>query len=104
VGEVLLDPGDICIVGGPTYFVFLGTLHGLGAEIVSIPTDENGMRMDLLEEELARIDDEGRLDRVKLIYLVDYYANPSGVSLSTERRREAVEIARRWSRAHRIFI
>ncbi|MEX0715983.1 MAG: PLP-dependent aminotransferase family protein [Planctomycetaceae bacterium] len=104
VGEVLLDPGDICIVGGPTYFVFLGTLHGLGAEIVTIPTDEHGMRMDLLEEELARIDDEGRLDRVKLIYLVDYYANPSGTSLSTERRREVVAIARRWSRAHRIFI
>ncbi|MEX0704521.1 MAG: PLP-dependent aminotransferase family protein [Planctomycetales bacterium] len=104
VGEVLIDPGDICIVGGPTYFVFLGTLHGLGAEIVSIPTDEHGLRMDLLDEALARIDDEGRLDRVKLIYLVDYYANPSGMSLSEERRREVVEIAHRWSRGHRIFI
>lgn len=104
VGEVLIDPGDICLVGGPTYFVFLGTLHGLGAEIISIPTDVDGMRMDLLEEELARIDDEGRLDRVKLIYLVDYYANPNGISLSEERRREVVSIARRWSREHRIFI
>ena len=104
VGEVLLDPGDICLVASPTYFVFLGVLHGLGARAVPVATDEDGMRMDALERELEQLDAAGELGRVKLIYVVSYYENPSGVSLSEERRAEVVEIARRWSREQRIFV
>lgn len=104
VGEVLFDPGDICLVAAPTYFVFLGVLSGLGARAIPVATDEHGMRMDALEAELERLAAAGELDRVKLIYLVSYYENPSGVSLSAQRRRQAVEIARRWSRGHRLFI
>ena len=102
--EVLLDPGDICVVAGPTYFVFCGNLNGVGAETVTIPTDDDGIRTDLLEAELQRLDSEGLLPRVKLIYVVSYYDNPAGLSLSLDRRREVVEIARRWSREHRILI
>lgn len=102
--EVLIDPGDICLVAGPTYFVFLGALQGVGGQAIVIPSDDNGMRMDLLEESLQQLETEGRLDRVKLIYLVSYYENPSGISLSTERRRQVVEIAKRWSKQQRILI
>lgn len=104
VGEVLLDPGDIVLVAAPTYFVYLGTLNGLGARIEAVETDADGMRMDALEAKLEELRDAGDVDRVKLIYLVSYYENPSGLSLSVERRREAVEIARRWSVRQRIFI
>lgn len=104
VGEILLDPGDICLVASPTYFVFLGVLDGLGALAIPVDTDENGMRMDALEKELARLESENLLDRVKLIYLVSYYENPSGVSLSGDRREQVVEIARRWSKRQRISI
>jgi 2-aminoadipate transaminase len=104
VCEVLLDPGDICLVAGPTYFVFVGNLNGVGAEAISVPTDGDGMRTDALEAALQRLESEGRLDRVKLIYVVSYYDNPQGVSLSEERRAAVVEIARRWSRKHRIMV
>ncbi len=104
VGEVLLDPGDICLVASPTYFVFLGVLEGLGATAIPIATDENGMRMDALETQLSQLEANGQLDRVKLIYLVSYYENPSGVSLSTDRREQVVEIAQRWSKEQRICI
>jgi 2-aminoadipate transaminase len=104
VGEVLLDPGDICFVAAPTYFVFLSVLQGLGARTIPIAADENGMRMDLLEQELERLQAAGELPRVKLIYAVSYYENPSGISLSEERRRELVEIAERWSKDQRIFV
>lgn len=104
VGEVLLDPGDICLVASPTYFVFLGVLQGLGATAIPVETDENGMKMDALETELSRLEAAGLLDRVKLIYLVSYYENPSGVSLSLERREQVVEIAKRWSKKHRLFV
>tara|TARA_R110002095_G_scaffold215335_1_gene209241 strand:+ start:86984 stop:88291 length:1308 start_codon:yes stop_codon:yes gene_type:complete len=104
LGEVLLDPGDICLVAAPTYFVFLGVLQGLGARIVSVETDEFGMRMDSLEATLDMLEAEGQLHRVKMIYLVSDYENPSGVSLALDRRKQVVEIARSWSRQQRIFV
>ena len=52
VCEVLLDPGDICLVADPTYFVFLGNLNGVGAEAVGVAADEDGMRTDALEAAL----------------------------------------------------
>ncbi len=104
VGEVLLDPGDICLVAAPTYFVFLSVLAGLGATAITIETDSDGMRTDALETQLQQLETDGLLDRVKLIYAVSYYENPSGISLSEERRPELVEIARRWSKTNRILI
>ena len=104
IADLLLDPGDICLVAAPTYFVFLGTLSGVGARAVPVRADENGMRIDALEEELARLERAGELARVKMIYVVSYYENPTGVSLAAERREELVDVARRWSRENRIFI
>ncbi len=104
VGQILLDQDDICLVAAPTYFVFLGTLAGLGAEAVPVETDENGMCMDALDKKFAELEAEGKLDRVKLIYLVSYYENPSGVSLSEERRKQAVQLAKKWSKVQRIHI
>lgn len=104
VAQVLLDPGDLCLVAAPTYFVFLGTAAGVGAETLSIETDEDGMRPDALEATLERLADAGELRRVKLIYLVSDFDNPSGYTLSADRRREIVDIAQKWSRDHRIHV
>ncbi|EDL60540.1 aminotransferase-like domain-containing protein [Gimesia maris] len=104
LGEVLLDPGDICLVAAPTYFVFLGVLQGLGARIISVDTDESGMKMDSLDTTLERLEAQSQLNRVKMIYLVSDYENPSGVSLSIDRRKKVVEIAQKWSKQHRIHI
>ncbi|HVJ86232.1 MAG TPA: PLP-dependent aminotransferase family protein [Caulifigura sp.] len=102
--ETLLDPGDICIVGAPTYFVFLGCLAGVGAEPISVPLDENGMQPELLEQAIARLNELGRLPRLKMIYVVSEFDNPSGVSVSLERRNAIVEIAQRWSIHNRVLI
>lgn len=104
VCEVLFNPGDICFVAAPTYFVFLGSLAGVGARIIPIRSDEDGMVMEDLDREIARVAAAGDLNRVKLIYLVSDFENPSGVCLSAERRRQAVELARKWSRQKRILI
>jgi 2-aminoadipate transaminase len=104
VAEALLDPGDIVLVESPTYFVFLGVLESRGARIVGVETDEHGLRLDALEEVLSGIEAEGHLGRVKLIYTVSEHSNPSGISLSAERRPELVALAKRWSKLHRIFV
>lgn len=97
IADVLLDPGDICLVAAPTYFVFLGVLNGVGARTIPIAADEHGMRVDLLEQALQQLEARGELGRVKLIYVVSDFENPSGVCLSASRRQALVEIAQRWS-------
>ncbi len=105
IGEVLLNPGDLVLCAAPCYFVFLGMLDSLGARSVGVRIDEQGMIPDALEDELARQDQAGQLERVKAIYLTSYFDNPSTVSLSLPRRAQIVEIVKRWSsRGAKIYI
>ncbi len=106
LADTLLDPGDICLVAAPTYFVFLGVLEGVGARTIALPADVHGMRMDALTAELQRLESVGELSRVKLIYVVSEFENPTGISLSLERRSELVEIAKHWSqrRGEKIYV
>jgi 2-aminoadipate transaminase len=106
VGDVLIDPGDIVIAANPSYFVFTGTLSSLGAKVLTVPMDDDGMDVDAVERLLARLQKEGRLSKVKLVYCTSYYQNPTGLTLAAERRPRLVEIVRRFSAAagHRIMI
>src|SRR3954469_10486464 len=63
-----------------------------------------GRDRDALEALLARLDRTGELARVKLIYTVDYFQNPTGLTLAAERRPRLVEIAQKFSKHHRILI
>ncbi len=104
VAEALIDPGDIVLVESPTYFVFLGVLETRGARVIGVETDEGGLKLDALDATLARLDAEGALDRVKFIYTVSEHSNPSGISLAGDRRGAMVDLARKWSTSHRIFV
>jgi len=104
VADVMVDPGDIVITEWPSYFVFTSALTSLGASICAVDMDEQGMRTDALASALDRIEREGRLDRVKLLYTCDYYQNPTGITLSLQRRREMLDIVRAYSKRQRICL
>jgi 2-aminoadipate transaminase len=104
VSDVLIDPGDIVLMGAPDYFVFMSVLAALGARVIGVAMDHEGLVPEALEGTLARLGSAGQLDRVKLVYCASDYQNPSGVSLSDRRRPEILEIVRRWSRANRVFL
>jgi 2-aminoadipate transaminase len=104
LGELLLDPGDVVITEAPSYFVFQGTLNSIGVRTLSVPMDEHGMDTAALEELLRRLERTGQLDRLRLIYVCDYFQNPSGLTLSFRRRQHLVDLARRFSRRRRILI
>jgi 2-aminoadipate transaminase len=104
LGELLLNPGDLVITEAPSYFVFQGTLGSLGVRTLTVPMDDEGMDIDALEELLARLDQSGEIDRLRLLYVVDYYQNPSGLTLSLPRRQRLLELARRYSRKQRLLI
>jgi len=86
--QVLCDPGDIILVERPSYFVFLEMLKGLGIKAVSMPTLESG-RIDFvgLRELLDRMAQAGQTERLKAIYLVTYYSNPSSLCMYEEDKR-----------------
>jgi 2-aminoadipate transaminase len=104
VCEALLDPGDIVLVESPTYFVFLGPIETFGARAIRIPIDDGGLCLDRLESTLASLERLGELQRVKMIYTIPEHANPTGISLAADRRQPLLEIARKWSKNHRIFV
>src|SRR5262249_3653796 len=97
VAEALLDPGDIVIAERPSYFVFQGTLNSLGVRTLTVQMDDDGLCPDALEDLLKQLERSGELAKVKLIYVVDYFQNPSGLTLSLPRRRRLVELARKYS-------
>jgi 2-aminoadipate transaminase len=104
VTELLLNPGDMVIAEAPSYFVYQGTLTSAGVRTLTVSIDEDGLNTDALEELLGQLERSGELDRLKLIYVVDYFQNPTGLSLSLSRRQRLVELVKRFSRKQRIFI
>ena len=92
VTRALIDPGDVIVAEAPTYPGAVPSFSSFQADVVQIDIDSEGMRIDLLEETLDRLEREGR--RPKFIYTVPTFQNPAGVTMSLERRRRLVEIAR----------
>lgn len=95
-GQALLDGNDDIVI--TEEFTYIGTISaykGIGLEMVGIPLDEDGMRMDALEETLARLAAEGR--RPKFIYALTTYQNPTGTNMPLARKRELIRIAADYS-------
>jgi 2-aminoadipate transaminase len=90
--KALVDPGDAVICEAPTYPGAIPVFCSYQAETIQIECDADGMRIDELEAALERLDQEGR--RPKFIYSVPTFQNPAGVTMSLERRRRLVELAR----------
>ncbi len=104
LADVLLDPGDVVIVEAPSYFVYAGALATFGARIMAVPMDRDGMVVEELDKLLHRLESHGQLGRVKAIYCQSYFQNPTGLTLSLERRPRLVEIVRKYSKRHRILL
>jgi 2-aminoadipate transaminase len=92
VCKTLLDPGDVVIAEAPTYPGAVPVFSSYQADVVQIEMDDDGMRVDVMEETLDRLAAEGRVP--KFIYTVPSFQNPAGVTLSLERRQRLVAIAK----------
>jgi 2-aminoadipate transaminase len=85
LGRVFLNPGDRILVERPTYLGALQAWNAYQAEYIGVPMDDEGLRTDYLEEALRA--------GPKFIYALPNFQNPTGVTLSLERRRRLVELA-----------
>ncbi len=92
ITKILVDPGDPIICEGPTYPGAVPVFTSYQAETIQVGMDEEGMRIDEVEDVISALAAEGR--RPKFIYSVPSFQNPAGVTLSSERRHRLVELAR----------
>lgn len=85
LGKVFINPGDRILVESPTYLGALQAWAAYGAEYVTVPMDKDGMVTDALEAALR--------SGPKFIYVLPNFQNPTGVTLSSERRHQLIELA-----------
>ena len=89
--RTLIEPGDVIISESPTYMGTLRNFRGVLAEVAAVPMDEDGMIVDELEPLIERLSAAGK--RIKLIYTISTFHNPTGATLSIDRRIRLLEIA-----------
>lgn len=95
ISKIFLNPGDVVIVEEPGYVGGLGAIHNYQGERIPIPLDEDGIRTDLLVARLRKLQMEGR--KPKFAYLVPNFQNPTGISMSLERRKEVLALAKEYN-------
>ena len=93
IAGLFLDAGDVVIAEGPSYVGALGIFRHYQAEVEHVFTDDDGMSPEALAEAIKKLKTQGK--KIKLLYLVPNYANPSGVTLSAKRRPEILALAKK---------
>ncbi|MCL5036746.1 MAG: PLP-dependent aminotransferase family protein [Chloroflexi bacterium] len=95
VAKIFIDPSDPVIVELPSYVGGLQAFSAYGARMIGVPTDDDGIIVDLLEKKLEMLQHE--MEHYKFIYLVPDFQNPAGVTLSPERRQKVIEMGDKYN-------
>jgi 2-aminoadipate transaminase len=104
--EALCDEGDIILVEDPTYFVFLSILESLGITARGVKLERDGIDLVHLEQVLERLKKSGELRRVKALYLVTYFQNPTGATTLLAKKSAALKLLKKFERVagHPIYM
>ncbi|MFW6195829.1 MAG: PLP-dependent aminotransferase family protein [Thermoplasmatota archaeon] len=94
LSKVLLDPGDTIIVGSPTYLGATGAFRAFEANMETVRVEEDGMDMEMLDKKVGQLIKMGR--KPKFVYLVPTFQNPSGATMSAEKRHKLIDIAEKY--------
>lgn len=87
LGKIFADPGEYVITEAPTYVGTISALRANGVRMVGVEMDHYGMKLDVLRETLKKYPNP------KFIYVIPNFQNPSGITMSLERRKGLLEIA-----------
>jgi 2-aminoadipate transaminase len=98
VARVLLDPGDVALMELPSYTGAISAFRNVGADLVGVRQEADGVDLDHLEETLLRLRASGR--RVKLLYVVPNFQNPTGLLMGLAKRPALLE----WAGRHGVLI
>ncbi|HEX7404793.1 MAG TPA: PLP-dependent aminotransferase family protein [Candidatus Nanopelagicaceae bacterium] len=90
ISRIFIDPGDVVLVEAPSYVGALGTFRQYEAQVVHVELDSQGLVPEALRQAIASVRAAGR--KIKFLYLIPNYQNPTGVLLPADRRTEILEI------------
>jgi 2-aminoadipate transaminase len=90
VAKSYVDAGDVVVVEAPTYLGAIMAFRGYEADVRGVPVDDDGLRTDILADQLAA----GL--RPKILYTIPEFQNPTGLTMSSPRRSELIDLARRY--------
>ncbi len=93
IGKAFIDEGDVVFCGLPTYLGAIQAFRLFQADLVGVPLEEDGMNLDLLEEKIGQARAAGK--RIKGLYVIPDFQNPSGITMSLAKRKRLLEIAHR---------
>ena len=104
--EALCDENDIVLVEAPSYFVYLGILQSFDTKTRSVPMDSDGMNLESLKKTLEELRQSGEIRKVKMLYLVSYFQNPTGISTSLEKKKAILRLVKSYEKhaGHPIYI
>ncbi|MBL8193043.1 MAG: PLP-dependent aminotransferase family protein, partial [Blastocatellia bacterium] len=91
VSRLLIDPGDVVLVELPSYIGGTYALNNAGAELVGIEMAMDGLEPSIVKEKVLELRKQGR--KVKLIYTIPNFQNPSGITLSLQKRKDLLALA-----------
>ena len=89
VTRIFCDPGDVILAESPSYVGALGTFQSYQAEVVHVACDGDGLIPEAITETAGRLREQGK--RIKFLYTIPNFNNPSGVTQPVERRRRIIE-------------
>ena len=92
LAKTFFDPGDVVFCGLPTYLGAVQAFKLFQAEAIGVPLEEDGMKLDLLEEKIRAARTAGKT--LKAVYVIPDFQNPTGITMSLEKRKQLLEIAR----------
>src|SRR5262245_45887257 len=93
VGRVLIDPGDVILMELPSYTGAISAFRNVGATMVGVRQHEDGIDLDHLDDTYLRLVKQGR--RVKMLYVVPNFQNPTGLLMGLRKRPAVVDWAER---------
>jgi DNA-binding transcriptional MocR family regulator len=93
IARCIIDPGDVILCETPTYMGSLANFYGVGAEVCPVTVDPHGLNMADLKEKIKGLKSRGRT--IKFLYTISAFHNPTGATLSRERKLELLELAAR---------
>jgi len=91
VSRVFVDPGDVVMVEMPSYFGAFGAVTSSGGDVIGVPLDDDGLETKTLAQKVRQLKREGK--RIKGVYVIPNFQNPTGLTLSLDRRKHLISIA-----------
>jgi len=91
VAQALIEPGDVVIAEGPSFLGSIVSFEAVGAEIHVVPVDGQGLSAKKLTEKIIELKNANR--KIKFIYTIPEFQNPTGISMTIERKKEILNIA-----------